>query len=70
MRVDVQVHPISVKAVNLCSLSAQTLPLKITLSIVVICAFLAAAAAALNLLTFCCGVSPGGPGNLEGIFDA
>jgi hypothetical protein len=53
-------------AVILCALSAHTRPLKITLSIDEICASRAAFAAALNRFTFCCGVSPTGPGFLEG----
>lgn len=52
-------------AVNLCALSAHTLPLIINLSNVEICASLALSAAALSLLTLCCGVSPGGPGFLD-----
>jgi hypothetical protein len=38
----------------------------ISLSNVEICASLAASAAALSRLTFCCGVSPGAPGMLCG----
>jgi hypothetical protein len=40
-----------------------------TLSNVETFASLALAAASLNLLTFCCGVSPGGPGVRGGIED-
>lgn len=64
----IHVSPIKLKAVNLCALSAHTLPLKRNLSKVEICASLALSAAALNLLTLCCGVSPGGPGFLDTAF--
>jgi hypothetical protein len=59
--------PIKLNAVNLCALSAHTLPLTRNLSNVDICASRAASAAALNLFTLCCGVSPGGPGCLGGV---
>jgi hypothetical protein len=59
--VSIPVIPIKLSAVNRCALSAQTLPLKITLSKFDTCASRARSAAALNRLTFSCGVSPGGP---------
>lgn len=62
----IHVIPIRLRAVNLWSLSAHTLPVEITLSNVETCASLAAFAAALNRLTFCCGLSPGGPGIFGG----
>lgn len=65
-RKSIHVAPIRLKAVNLCALSAHTRPLTSSLSNVVTCASLALSAAALNLLTFSCGVSPGGPGVLAG----
>jgi hypothetical protein len=61
------VIPIRLNAVNLCALSAHTLPLTRTLSSVETWASRALSAAALNLFTFSCGVSPGGPGFLNGV---
>lgn len=61
-------QPISVKAVILCAASATTLPRTTILSQVDICPLFCAAWAALNLATFCAGVSivaegpPEGPG--------
>jgi hypothetical protein len=60
----VPVIPIRLSAVNLCALSAHTLPLTRTLSKVETFASLARCAASLNRRTFCCGVSPGGPATL------
>lgn len=59
---DIPVAPIRVKVVTLCTRSAHTRPLTRNLSNVEICASRALSAAALNLLTLSCGVSPGGPG--------
>jgi hypothetical protein len=56
------VAPIRVKVVILCARSAHTRPLTRNLSNVETCASRALSAAALSLLTFSCGVSPGGPG--------
>ena len=58
----IPVIPIKLSAVKRCALSAQTLPLAITLSKLDTCASRALSAAALSLFTFSCGVSPGGPG--------
>jgi hypothetical protein len=58
----IPVAPIKLNAVNRCTRSAHTRPLTSNLSNVEICASLALSAAALNLLTLSCGVSPGGPG--------
>ena len=60
------VQPISVKVVNLCAASATTLPRTTILSHVEICAFFCAVWAALNLATFCAGVSVGVDGPPEG----
>ena len=54
------VSPIKLSVVILCALSAQTRPLEIILSAKLTCEFRAAFAAALNRLTFSCGVSPVG----------
>ncbi len=59
---DIPVAPIRVKVVILCARSAHTRPLTRNLSNIEICASRALSAAALNLLIFSCGVSPGGPG--------
>ena len=58
----IPVSPISPKAVTRCALSAHTRPLIINLSKPETFASLARAAASLSRRTFCCGVSPGGPG--------
>jgi hypothetical protein len=58
----IPVNPINVNAVKRCARSAHTRPLTNTLSNVLTFSSLALAAAALSLATFCCGVSPGGPG--------
>jgi len=65
-RGSLHVSPIKLNAVNLCALSAHTRPRTITLSHPVTCASRAAFAAALNRLTFSCGVSPAGPDFLGG----
>ena len=65
----IPVAPIRLNAVNRCARSAHTLPLTNTRSNVVTCASRALFAAALNLLTFSWGVSPGGPGFRGGRFD-
>lgn len=53
--------PIKLNAVNRCALSAHTRPRITILSNVEISPSFAASAAALSRLTFCWGVSPGGP---------
>ena len=62
LREGIPVAPIKLNAVNRCARSAHTRPLTSSLSNVEICASLALLAAARNLLTFSCVVSPGGPG--------
>jgi hypothetical protein len=59
---EIPVIPISPKAVTRCALSAHTRPLIMNLSKPESFASLARAAASLSRRTFCCGVSPGGPG--------
>jgi hypothetical protein len=58
----VPVIPINPRAVTRCALSAHTRPLIMNLSKPETFASLARAAASLNRRTFCCGVSPAGPG--------
>jgi hypothetical protein len=59
---NIPVIPINPKAVTRCALSAHTRPLMTSLSKPETLASRARAAASLNRRTFCCGVSPGGPG--------
>ena len=61
----IPVRPINVNAVNLCALSAHTRPRTRTRSKFDSLASRALAAASRSRLTFCCGVSPGGPGGVR-----
>ena len=68
-RESIPVAPIKLNAVIRCARSAHTRPLTTNLSNVENCASRALSAAALSLLTFSCGVSPGGPGFRGGKFE-